>query len=52
MRETACIRADMHVHAGNLVNEMAVEMRAIAIEEMDKEEVKCAGGVSLAVSAF
>ena len=46
------MRADTHVHAGNLVNEMAVEMKAIAIEEMDKEEVKCGGGVSLALVAY
>ncbi len=29
------------------MNEMAVEMKAIALEEMGKEEVKCGGGVIL-----
>jgi hypothetical protein len=34
-------------NAGNPVNEMAVEMKAVALEEMNKEEVKCGGGVIL-----
>jgi len=36
--------------AGNPVNELAVEMKAIAVEEMNREEIKWNGGGGVSLS--
>ena len=35
---------------GNPVNELAVEMKAIAVEEMNREEIKWNGGGGVSLS--